>query len=282
MKELTTGINLISHFEKIGNYGVNLTLPDFTAMVEPEPTLNELQAVDKKEADRILMDTLINICMIYLSVTPDESNKFILVNIAKSIMLDYGGKMSPRQVAHAFNMASRGKLETEIKSYGKIEHKMFMDLLREYCGKKHKAKSAARQEAEKKAEKEAALPFNDGMKYLFDDWEERQKDGFLYNENRYYAASYAKSWVKLGFLNLSDEQMEIVMKNLKEGNITMNGWKSEACGINEEDGTILFHKIKAPIPIQRHENFSGMEFDDIYIFCLLFAYWKNEIKTKGI
>ena len=259
---------------KLQKYGVDVSDTDFSVYMDSQKTLKELRLQDPDEYKSKIAKVLSECCMTYLSIDSGSSaNVAVLAEIIRSLTLEFGDKLTIVQVKHAFNLYGRGKIDIDLTMYGKLSFKPIMDLFRLYCGKKHKVVSAANAESRKQLA-EPALSKEEGAKYLFEKWEESNKDGFLHKANKLYAVSFGKRFINYGLVNVTEERQKQIYDALRNFEIKKATEIVLPCG--EVDGTILYEKQKVQVPLQHHESYKDLTFDDLFTYLVLYEHWKNE------
>ncbi len=266
---------------KLQKYGVDVSDADFSVYMDSQKTLKELRLQDPDEYKTKIAKVLSECCMTYLSIdSGSAANVAVLAEIIRSLTLEFGDKLTIVQVKHAFNLYGRGKIDIDLNLYGKLSFKPIMDLFRLYCGKKHKVISAVNAEYRKQLA-EPALSKEEGAKYLFEKWEESNKDGFLHKANKLYAVSFGKRFINYGLVNVTEERQKQIYDALRNFEIKKTTEIVLPCG--EVDGTILYEKQKVQVPLQHHESYKDLTFDDLFTYLVLFEHWKNEqAETKDI
>lgn len=265
---------------KLGKYGVDVNDKDLVVYTETAHTIQESINFDPESAKEAIAKTFASICMTYLSIDAgSEVNVSVGRTIIKSIIVEYGSKLTINQLQHAFALHSRGKFDIDLNMYQVLKPKPILDLLRLYCGKKYKVNSAINKEKEAglKLLSEPILSKEEGAEYLFSLWDKEEK--FSLNANKLYAVGFGKRFITQGLLNLTDEDMQAIYNQLQAKKIVRTTEIVQACG-HSDDGTILYEKVKVKIPIQNHPDLSGMTFDDIFTLCCLYEHFKNKTKNK--
>lgn len=265
---------------KLGKYGVDVNDKDLVVYTETARTIQESINFDPESAKEAIAKTFASICMTYLSIDAgSEVNVSIGRTIIKSIIVEYGSKLTINQLQHAFALHSRGKFDIDLNMYQVLKPKPILDLLRLYCGKKYKVNSAINKEKEAglKLLSEPILSKEEGAEYLFSLWDKEEK--FSLNANKLYAVGFGKRFITQGLLNVSEDQQQRIYDKLRSFEITKLATISNPI-IQEDDGTVLYEKVKVQKPLQYHPDFEGMTFDDIFTYCVLFAHFKNKTKNK--
>lgn len=260
---------------KLQKYGVDISDADFSVYMDSQKTLKQLRLLNPDEYKEKIAKVLSECCMTYLSIdSGSTANVTVLAEIIRSLTLEFGDKLTIVQVKHAFNLYGRSKIDIDLNMYGKLSFKPIMDLFRLYCGKKHKVVSAANAESRKQLA-EPTLSKEQGAKYLFEKWEESNKDGFLHKANKLYAVSFGKNFINYGLVNVTEERQKQIYDALRNFEIKKTTEIVLPCG-ESEDGVILYEKQKVQVPLQHHESYKDLTFDDLFTYLVLFEHWKNE------
>ncbi len=282
MNELTTkkDIDLLPSLSK---FGVDVSKPDFLLFTSAEKKINELIDLDEREGKRALLLAVQTCLITYLNVDANlEANKMVTAEICKSIIIDYGDRLGIEQLMHAFNLCSRGKLGTDIDLtmyYGKINHKVFLDVLRAYCAKKYKVCSGLAEAKRVEGNKSTPATYNEICEIFFKRFLEEIEKNTLTNESmEYYSTSIGKQWIKSGLIPISAEKKRFIYTNLKNKMYVKQHTIIQPI-INEDDGTIDYKTLTKNVPLQVHPDFKNYELEDIYTYLILTDFIRNGTKN---
>jgi len=275
-----TEVNPADYLQKLQKHGVNVSESDLKVYLDSGKTIKDCKDDEnfKERFAKVLTESVAT----YLSIDAgSQVNAAVLSEIGKSIILEFGDKLTFVQLKHAFNLFGRGKIDLDMNMFGSLKFKPVIDLVRIYCGMKNKAVSAYKKERseEIKLLQEPILSKEDAAKHLFQKWDETNTDKFGHNFNKLYAVGYGKNFINCGLVNVKEDQQQRIYEKLRNFEITKLATISNPI-IQEDDGTVLYEKIKVQKPLQYHPDFEGMTFDDIFTYCVLFAHFKNKNKNK--
>ena len=272
MNELTT-IKDIDLLPSLSKFGVDVSKPDFIIFTSSEKKINELIDIDEREGKRALLLAVQTCLITYLNVDANlEANKMVTAEICKSIIIDYGDKIGIEQLMHAFNLCSRGKLGTDIDLtmyYGKINHKVFLDVLRAYCAKKYKVCSGLAEAKRVEGNKSTPATYQEICEIFFKRFLHEIETNTLTVENMdYYCTSIGKQWIKSGLVPISEDKKKFIFKNLKN-KMYVKIHTVLVPKIDEEIGTIEYSEQTKKVPLQLHPDFKNYELEDIYTYLIL-------------
>lgn len=277
--ELITS-DLANYYSKLSSKGVSLVKADYLAMIERNPTIAELIEINKKDAYHQVLAAVKRVTFLYLNCTPDVTNEHICIEICRSIVTDFANRISPKQIIHAFNMASRGKIDVDLTTYyGKVVHSMFIDVLTKYCQLQGKARLAAKELRKEENYKHKTANYEEVAAMFFSKWDEELDNvGFVDSHAMAWAQTWGKHWVKANLVNVTQDEKKRIWNNLRKRLYTMQTCVTEHKVIDDEVIVTTIHK---QVPIQEHPTFDGFTIEEIYTYLVLYQHFNNKKNESG-